>query len=106
MTQIQRETAGYLDKLALFIVGEININAEPPTHDNILGPVVQYWTSQSNTSAIFATVLGSIFVAIFVSVDLDYWRWASAPFFVGLIYFTIRAWAFNRCARIACSRWK
>lgn len=90
-----------LDKFAAWIVGEKRINNAPSKPD----PVIQYWTSQSNISVVFATIFSSISLGLYLGL-LGKLRLVIIPFALAFLYFSFRTWAFGRCARIACSIWK
>lgn len=90
-----------LDKFALWFIGEKSINKSAPS-GGPLGAVMQYWTSQSNITVVFATIFSSISIVLFIELDI----WIAMPFFIGFLYFVIRTWAFGRCAQIACRLWK
>lgn len=95
-----RNTFKGLNRIALYIVGENGINDAPSADRGALSAVVQYWGNQANVSAIFATVFSSISIAFLIQPNYNF---LSIPSFVCFLYFLIRAWAFNRCAAIACS---
>ncbi len=97
-----RETYKGLDKIALYIIGENNIN---DTLGDRLSPIVQYWTAQSNTAVIFATVFSTLGLSLLLELK-GILKLIAVPIFIIFIYFTIRTWAYGRCARIACSAWK
>ena len=99
----QRSDYKGLQKLALWILGQTGINNSAPRE--VLGAVVQHWGNQANISTIFATIFSSITIALFVGLEGDM-RWTALPFFIGLVYFSIRAWAFGKCSEIACGLWK
>lgn len=100
----QRKDYKGLDKFALLVVGEKNISNSSP-REGALEAVMQYWGSQSNIAVVFATILSSISIALFLELE-ELTRWVSLPFFFAFLYFALRAWAFGRCARIACGLWK
>lgn len=97
-----RETYKGLDKIALFIVGEKGIN---DTLGDRLAAAIQYWTSQSNTSVVFATIFSTIGISFLLTFSGST-KLVSIPIFISFLYFALRAWACGRCARIACSSWK
>lgn len=97
-----RETYKNLDKIALFVVGEKGIN---DTVGDRLSAIVQYWTSQSNTSVVFATIFSTIGVSLLLELSGKL-KLIALPIFLAFLYFSLRTWAYGRCARIACSSWK
>lgn len=97
-----RETYKGLDKLALYIVGEKGIN---DTLGDRLSAIIQYWTAQSNTSIIFATIFSTIGVSLLLEFSGKL-KLIALPIFLVFIYFSLRTWAYGRCAKIACSLWK
>ncbi len=88
-----------LDMLACFLVGQKNSINDAPEEKFL---VLTYWTSCANVSVIFATIFSSMSIVLFIEIETNL---VVIPFFIAFIWFSLRAWAFGRCAKIACKIW-
>lgn len=93
-----------LDKIALNYLGIENVNKTPSPDRGVLQATLSFWLSQSNLSAIFATIFSSTFIVVFVETE-GCSRLASVPFLILTIHFLMRAWAYGRCAKITVRIW-
>lgn len=89
-----------LDDFALLIIGKQSINKAPSKPEIVL----QYWSTRSNISIIFATIFSSISLALLIELSNEN-KLILLPFVFLFIYFSIKTWAYNRCANMACRIW-